>query len=96
VRLASRPLGHNEPFTDFVFWGPTCDTVDHMKGPFRLPEKIREGDYIEIGNTGAYSRAIASRFNGYGAYDEAILFDEPMYTMYAQEHEQREAEQVQA
>jgi ornithine decarboxylase len=96
VRLASRQVGHHEPFTDFVFWGPTCDTVDHMKGPFRLPEKLREGDYIEIGNTGAYSRAIASRFNGYGAYDEAILSDEPMYTMYAPEHEQREAEQVQA
>ena len=96
VKLVSRPVQGQEPFADFVFWGPTCDTVDHMKGPFRLPEKIREGDYIEIGNTGAYSRAIASRFNGYGAYDEAILFDEPMYTMYAPEHEQREAEQVQA
>jgi ornithine decarboxylase len=96
VKLVSRPVQGHEPFADFVFWGPTCDTVDHMKGPFRLPEKVREGDYIEIGNTGAYSRAIASRFNGYGAYDEAILFDEPMYTMYAPEHEQCEAEQVQA
>jgi ornithine decarboxylase len=97
VRLASRPVEDHEPFADFVFWGPTCDTVDHMKGPFRLPEKIREGDYIEIGNTGAYSRAIASRFNGYGAYDEAILMDDPMFTMYAPEEvEQGEAEQVQA
>jgi ornithine decarboxylase len=97
VRLVSRSVEGHEPFADFVFWGPTCDTVDHMKGPFRLPEKMREGDYIEIGNTGAYSRAIASRFNGYGAYDEAILMDEPMFTMYApEEAEQGEAEQVQA
>ena len=97
VKLVSRPVGGQEPLADFVFWGPTCDTVDHMKGPFRLPERIREGDYIEIGNTGAYSRAIASRFNGYGAYDEAILMDEPMFTMYEPEQaEQGEAEQVQA
>jgi len=97
VKLVSRPVEAREPFTDFVLWGPTCDTVDHMKGPFRLPDKIREGDYIEFGNTGAYGRAIASRFNGFGAFDEAILLDEPMFTMYARERvEQQEAEQVQA
>lgn len=97
VKLVSRPVEEREAFTDFVLWGPTCDTVDHMKGPFRLPDKIREGDYIEFGNTGAYGRAIASRFNGFGAFDEAILLDEPMFTMYAPERvEQQEAEQVQA
>ena len=97
VKLVSRPVEAREAFTDFVLWGPTCDTVDHMKGPFRLPDKIREGDYIEFGNTGAYGRAIASRFNGFGAFDEAILLDEPMFTMYARERvEQQEAEQVQA
>jgi ornithine decarboxylase len=97
VKLVSRPAEEREAFTDFVLWGPTCDTVDHMKGPFRLPDKIREGDYIEFGNTGAYGRAIASRFNGFGAFEEAILQDEPMFTMYgAEQAEQREAEQVQA
>jgi ornithine decarboxylase len=97
VKLVSRPVEEREAFTDFVLWGPTCDTVDHMKGPFRLPDKIREGDYIEFGNTGAYGRAIASRFNGFGAFEEAILQDEPMFTMYgAEQAEQREAEQVQA
>ena len=98
VKLVSRPVEAREAFTDFVLWGPTCDTVDHMKGPFRLPDKIREGDYIEFGNTGAYGRAIASRFNGFGAFDEAILLDEPMFTMYAPEQDasSSEAEQVQA
>jgi ornithine decarboxylase len=68
-----------------------------MKGPFRLQDKIREGDYIEFGNTGAYSRALASRFNGYGAFEEVILLDEPMLTMYAAEgSEQSAVEQVQA
>ena len=73
-----------------------------MRGPFHLPAGIMEGDYIEVGNTGAYCRAIAGRFNGYGAFEEAILLDEPMLTMYptgaAQEQvaESPEARQVQA
>ena len=54
-----------------------------------LPAKVREGDYIEIGNTGAYGRAIAGRFNGYGAFDEAILLDEPMLTMYGDAEAER-------
>ncbi|MCB2082203.1 MAG: type III PLP-dependent enzyme, partial [Rickettsiales bacterium] len=32
----------------FSFFGPTCDTLDFMKGPFYLPEDVREGDYIEV------------------------------------------------
>jgi ornithine decarboxylase len=56
-----------------------------MKGPFLLPASIREGDYIEIGNIGAYGRALAAPFNGYGTYEEAMLLDEPMYTMYGGE-----------
>jgi ornithine decarboxylase len=73
-----------------------------MPGPFHLPARTREGDYIEIGNTGAYGRAIAGCFNGYGAFDEAILLDAPMLTMYPAEAEERErqetrkAQQVQA
>jgi ornithine decarboxylase len=99
LRLVSRPVENGEAFADFSFWGPTCDTIDFMPGPFCLPEKIREGDYIEIGNTGAYGRAIGGRFNGYGAYDEVILLDQPMLTMYPtwQEHgEQRQAQQAHA
>ena len=69
----------------FSFWGPTCDSIDHMKGPFLLPASVKEGDYIEIGNIGAYGRAIAGRFNGYGAYEQAILEDAPMLTMYGRE-----------
>lgn len=79
--------GHDgrEPLAPFEFWGPTCDSIDHMRGPFMLPASVREGDYIEIGNIGAYGRAISGGFNGYGAYEEAILQDEPMYSMYIDE-----------
>ena len=94
VRLASRPVESGEAFADFAFWGPTCDTIDYMQGPFRLPEKIKEGDYIEIGNIGAYGRALAGRFNGYGAFEEAILLDAPMLTMYPAWPEQAEEREV--
>jgi len=95
VHLVGSELEPGEALVPFSFWGPTCDTVDFMKGPFHLPARIKEGDYIEIGNTGAYGRALAGRFNGYGAFEEAILLDEPMLSMYEAPVE-REAQQVQA
>jgi ornithine decarboxylase len=85
TRLVSRDVDPSETLLPFELWGPTCDSIDYMKGPFLLPPSVAEGDYIEIGNMGAYARAIAGRFNGYGDYDEVILQDEPMLTMYAAE-----------
>jgi ornithine decarboxylase len=82
VALVSRPVAPGEAMADFSFWGPTCDKIDFMRGPFRLPEVIKEGDYIEVRNTGAYGRGLSSRFNGFGLYEEAILQDEPALTMY--------------
>jgi ornithine decarboxylase len=67
----------------FDLYGPTCDSADHLPGPFLLPGGIGEGDFIEIGNIGAYGRVMAGHFNGCGYYDEVILEDEPMLTMYA-------------
>jgi ornithine decarboxylase len=43
---------------------------------------VREGDYIEIGQIGAYGRVMATHFNGFGEYDEVVLTDEPMLSMY--------------
>jgi ornithine decarboxylase len=82
MRLVSRDVDPSEPLQPFELWGPTCDSIDYMKGPFLLPAVVKEGDYLEIGNIGAYARAIAGHFNGYGEYDEVILLDEPMLTMY--------------
>jgi len=85
ARLIGREPASGEPMMPFELWGPTCDSIDHMKGPFVLPASVKEGDYLEIGNVGAYGRAIAGDFNGYGKYEEAILDDEPMLTMYGAE-----------
>jgi ornithine decarboxylase len=69
----------------FSFWGPTCTSEDHMKGPFMLPASVAEGDYIEVGITGAYGRVFAGGFNGFGHYDEVLLSDQPMATLYGDE-----------
>ena len=83
ARLVGREAA-SDTMIPYELWGPTCDSIDHMKGPFLLPACIKEGDYLEIGNVGAYGRAIAGDFNGYGRYEEAILDDEPMMTMYGE------------
>lgn len=67
---------------NFVLWGVSCDTIDYIPGPFTLPSDIEEGDYIEIGLTGAYGRVSASGFNGYGEYYFAEAMDNPFPTMY--------------
>jgi ornithine decarboxylase len=85
TRLVSRDVDPSEALAPFELWGPTCDSIDYMKGPFMLPASTTVGDYVEIGNMGAYGRAIAGHFNGYGVYDEVILLDEPMLTMYGAE-----------
>jgi ornithine decarboxylase len=71
-----------KPVAEFALYGPTCDSSDYLPGPFVLPACVREGDYIEIGQVGAYGRVFANRFNGCGEYDEVILTDGPMLSMY--------------
>ncbi len=66
----------------FSFYGPTCDDLDHMVGPFHLPADIGPGDYIEIGMLGAYGCAMRTGFNGFGADLKAVASDEPMATLY--------------
>jgi ornithine decarboxylase len=51
----------------FTVNGPTCDSVDVLPHPFVLPDDIAEGDWIEIGQLGAYSNANATHFNGFHA-----------------------------
>ena len=83
-RGASSRHGRNgRPAAGFALFGPTCDSFDHLPGPFMLPADIGEGDYIEIGNIGAYGHVMASPFNGFGKYERVRLADAPMMSMYA-------------
>ena len=70
------------PLRPFRFYGPTCDSLDHMPGPFWLPEDVREGDYVEIGMLGAYGVAMNTRFNGFGDAETVVVEDAPMASMF--------------
>jgi ornithine decarboxylase len=70
------------PLKPFRFYGPTCDSLDHMPGPFWLPEDVGEGDYVEIGMLGAYGVAMNTRFNGFGDAETAVVEDAPMASMF--------------
>lgn len=57
--------GDADKITPFRVCGATCDSVDILSRPFWLPETVDTGDWIEIGNIGAYSMALRTRFNGF-------------------------------
>ena len=83
MRLVCDQKIHAIDMMPFSFYGPTCDSLDQMKGPFHLPSDIAEGDYIEIGQMGSYSQAMATRFNGFGPAEEIIhIADAPLMSLY--------------
>ncbi len=75
-RVQSRKL------TAFNFYGPTCDSMDFMKGPFLLPNNIKEGDYIELGQLGAYGLTFRTKFNGFYSDEIFELADQPIMSLY--------------
>ncbi len=50
-----------------IVFGPTCDSLDRLPDRIDLPGDICEGDYLLFHACGAYSTALCTRFNGYGA-----------------------------
>ncbi|MCL6697526.1 type III PLP-dependent enzyme [Sphingomonas sp. NSE70-1] len=79
---------------EFSFYGPTCDDLDHMAGPFELPADVQAGDYIEVGMLGAYGCAMRTGFNGFGVEDRVIVTDEPMASLYTDVPERKRATNV--
>jgi ornithine decarboxylase len=74
IRLDGAFAADQRPFQAF---GPTCDSTDVFPHPMMLPADIREGDWIEIGDVGAYSNALATRFNGFDT-DTFVTIEEEM------------------
>ncbi len=73
---------HSKKLTSFGFFGPTCDSLDYMKGPFLLPNNIKEGDYIELGQLGAYGLTFRTKFNGFYSNEIFELNDKPIMSLY--------------
>jgi ornithine decarboxylase len=77
IRLGAAEVA-DKPLADFALFGPTCDSADRMRGPFRLPNDIREGDWVELGQLGAYGACLRTQFNGFGRVDLVEVADPPM------------------
>jgi ornithine decarboxylase len=75
----------SKKLTAFDFYGPTCDSMDYMKGPFLLPNNIKENDYIELGQLGAYGLTFRTQFNGFYSNEIYEVEDEPIMTMYGKD-----------
>ena len=82
-RMASKKL------TAYSLYGPTCDSADYMKGPFVLPNNLKEGDYIELGQLGAYSLTFRTKFNGFYSDQIFEVQDKPIMSMYERENTSR-------
>ena len=75
----------SKKLTAFDFYGPTCDSMDYMKGPFLLPSNIKENDYIELGQLGAYGLTFRTEFNGYYSSEIYEVEDNPIMTIYGKD-----------
>ena len=72
----------SKKLTAFDFYGPTCDSMDYMKGPFLLPNNIKENDYIELGQLGAYGLTFRTQFNGFYSDEIYEVEDRPIMSLY--------------
>jgi len=84
-RMISNGRMISKKLTAFNFYGPTCDGLDYMKGPFLLPNNIKENDYIELGQLGAYGITFRTKFNGFFADNIYEVEDKAIMSMYAQD-----------
>ena len=84
-RLITNGRVISKKMTAFDFYGPTCDSMDYMKGPFVLPNNIKEGDYIELGQLGAYGLTFRTQFNGFYSNEIYEVEDNPIMSMYDKE-----------
>jgi len=79
----------SKKLTSYSLYGPTCDSLDYMKGPFVLPNNLKEDDYIEVGQLGAYSLTFRTKFNGFYSNQIYEVQDKPIMSMYEKDSSSR-------
>jgi len=89
TRMIPNGKATSKKLTSYSFYGPTCDSADYMKGPFVLSNNLKEGDYIEVGQLGAYSLTFRTKFNGF--YSDKIfeVHDKPIMSTYEKDSSSR-------
>jgi ornithine decarboxylase len=86
TRMIQIEKSFSKRLTPFSFYGPTCDGIDFMKGPFLLPNNIKEGDYIEIGQLGAYGISLRTQFNGFYSNEIHEVVDKPIMSIFEEDN----------
>tara|TARA_B100000686_G_scaffold179200_1_gene186142 strand:- start:965 stop:2152 length:1188 start_codon:yes stop_codon:yes gene_type:complete len=86
TRMLPNGRAASKKLTAYSLYGPTCDSIDFMKGPFILPNNLKEGDYIEIGQLGAYSLTFRTKFNGFYSDQIFEVQDRPIMSMYEKDN----------
>jgi ornithine decarboxylase len=76
IRFDGKPP--DSRLAEFSFYGPTCDSLDFMAGPFHLPADIGPGDWIELGQIGAYGTCLRTGFNGFDRTLFTEVKDQPL------------------
>ena len=76
----------SKKLTAYDFYGPTCDSMDYMKGPFLLPNNIKENDYIELGQLGSYGLTFRTQFNGFYSDEIYEVEDNPIMSLYGKDN----------
>ena len=76
----------SKKLTAYDFFGPTCDSMDYMKGPFLLPNNIKENDYIELGQLGSYGLTFRTQFNGFYSDEIYEVEDNPIMSLYGKDN----------
>ena len=86
TRMVSNGRITSKKLTSYSLYGPTCDSIDFMKGPFVLPNNLKEGDYLEIGQLGAYSLTFRTKFNGFYSNQIFEVKDKAIMSMYEKDN----------
>ncbi len=89
TRMLTNGRMTSKKLTAYSLYGPTCDSIDYMKGPFVLPNNLKERDYIEIGQLGAYSLTFRTKFNGFYSNQIFEVHDKPIMSMYEKDSSSR-------
>ena len=89
TRMIPNGRATSKKLTAYSLYGPTCDSIDYMKGPFVLPNNLKEGDYIEMGQLGAYSLTFRTKFNGFYSDQIFEVQDKPIMSMYEKDNSSR-------
>jgi ornithine decarboxylase len=85
--LPARRIGSDGAAAAFTVFGPTCDGSDRLNGALHLPDDIAEGDWIEIGQHGAYGACLRSNFNGLLPSSTVLVADGPLLHTPGFEHQ---------